>query len=178
MRTSSLGRREQEVQEQRKKGRAGASAARSSVKHCKQSKRYKSNGEEREQEHEHRAEQQRKTSKSIHSCKLARLDDRVWALARALRARARPASRWEHLVSLLCFFYKNVGVCLDEFVDFSRFRLALCCRMFKSLSFLQSFRALEKGRERKRDREREKERERTRENEREREKEREKDRTR
>ena len=110
MRTSSLGRREQEVQEQRKKERAGASAARSSVKHCKQSKSCKSNGEKREQEHEHRAEQQRKTSKSIHSCKLARLDDRVWALARALRARARPASRWEHLVSLLCFLQERGGM--------------------------------------------------------------------
>ena len=110
MRTSSLGRREQEVQEQRKKGRAGASTARSSVKHCKQSKRYKSNGEEREQEHEHRAEQQRKTSKSIHSCKLAKLDDRVWAFARALRARARPASRWEHLVSMLCFLHERGGM--------------------------------------------------------------------
>ena len=110
MRTSSLGRREQEVQEQRKKGRGGASTARSSVKHCKQSKSCKSNGVEREQEHEHRAEQQRKTSKSIHSCKLARLDDRVWALARALRARARPASRWEHLVSLLCFLQERGGM--------------------------------------------------------------------
>ena len=47
-------------------------------------------------------------------------------------------------ISFHCFVsYENAGVCLDKIVDFSRFRLALCCRMFKSLSFLQSFRALD-----------------------------------
>ena len=69
-----------------------------------------------------------------------------------------------------------MGVCLDEFVVFSRFRLALCCRMFTSLSFLQSFRALEKEeRVREREKEREREREKKRERERERERKRERD---
>ena len=45
---------------------------------------------EDEQEHEYGEEQQRKRTKSITSCKPARLDNRGWALARALRARARP----------------------------------------------------------------------------------------
>ena len=162
MRTSSLGRREQEVQEKRKRGRAGASTARSSVKHCKQSKSCKSNGEEREQEHEHRAEQQRKTSKSIHSCKLARLDDRVWALARALRARARPASRWEHLVSLLCFLQERGGMSrrIRCFLTVpSRFMLQNIQNPFISALWKK------KERERERTREKERERERTREKE-------------
>ena len=45
---------------------------------------------EDEQEHEYGEEQQRKRTKSITGCKPARLDNRGWALARALRARARP----------------------------------------------------------------------------------------
>ena len=69
-------------------------------------------------------------------------------------------------ISFHCFvFYKNVGVRLDEFVVFSWFRLALCCRMFKSISFLQSFRALEKGREREGEIERERKRKKNRKNE-------------
>ena len=63
---------------------------RESVEHCRRSKRRKSSGEEEEQEHEHQEEQQRKTSKSIPSRKPARLHNRGWALARALRAHARP----------------------------------------------------------------------------------------
>ena len=116
MRTSSLGRREQEVQEQRKKGRAGASTARSSVKHCKQSKSCKSNGEEREQEHEHRAEQQRKARAYI----TASWKDLTIASGRshARYARALGPLR-DGSISFHCFvFYKNVGVCLDEFVVF------------------------------------------------------------
>ena len=53
-------------------------------------KRRKSMGKEERPEHEHREERQGKRSKSIVNRKPARLYDRGWALARALRARARP----------------------------------------------------------------------------------------
>ena len=68
----------------------GKRERRESVKHCKRSKSRKSSGEEEEQEQRHREQQDRKRSQSIPSCKLASLDNRGWALARALRARARP----------------------------------------------------------------------------------------
>ena len=68
----------------------GKRERRESVKHCKRSKSRKSSGEEEEQEQRHREQQERKRSKSIPSCKPASLDNRGWALARALRARARP----------------------------------------------------------------------------------------
>ena len=61
-----------------------------SVEPCKRSKSCESSGEEEQQEHENREQQPRKRSKSIPSCKPARLNNRGWALARALRARARP----------------------------------------------------------------------------------------
>ena len=61
-----------------------------SVEHCRRKKRRKSIGKEERPEHEHREEQQGKRSKSIVSRKPARLYNRGGALARALRARARP----------------------------------------------------------------------------------------
>ena len=60
------------------------------VEHCKRIKSSESSGEEEQQEHENREQQPRKRSKSIPSCKPASVDNRGWALARALRARARP----------------------------------------------------------------------------------------
>ena len=68
----------------------GKRERRERVKHCKRSKSRKSSGEEEEQEQRHREQQDRKRSQSIPSCKPASLDNRGWALARALRARARP----------------------------------------------------------------------------------------
>ena len=61
-----------------------------SVEHCMRKKRRKSIGKEERPEHEHREEQQGKSRKSIVSRKPARLYNRGGALARALRARARP----------------------------------------------------------------------------------------
>ena len=61
-----------------------------SVEHCRRKKRRKSIGKEERPEHEHREEQQGKRSKSSVSRKPARLYNRGGALARALRARARP----------------------------------------------------------------------------------------
>ena len=61
-----------------------------SVEHCKRSKSSECSREEEQQEHENREQQPRKRSKSIPRCKPARLNNRGWALARALRARARP----------------------------------------------------------------------------------------
>ena len=68
----------------------GKRERRESIKHCKRSKSRKSSGEEEEQEQRHREQQDRKRSQSIPSCKPASLGNRGWALARALRARARP----------------------------------------------------------------------------------------
>ena len=61
-----------------------------SVEHCMRKKKRKSIGKEERPEHEHREEQQGKRSESIGSSQPARLYNRGGALARALRARARP----------------------------------------------------------------------------------------
>ena len=160
-----------------------------------ESKRCKSSGRKEEQERARRGAASSTANRVRDTRATERSESRSTSTAlssNARQARAYIAASWQDLtiasgrsharyaralgplrdgsISFHCFvFYKNVGVCLDEFVDFSRFRLALCCRMFKSLSFLQSFRALEKGRERKREREREREREKERERERKRE---------
>ena len=60
------------------------------VKPCKQRARVARAAEERKSSSEHGAEQHRKTNASIRNNELARPGDRAWALARALRARARP----------------------------------------------------------------------------------------
>ena len=60
------------------------------MEHCIRKKRRKSIGKEERPEHEHRKEQYGKRSKSIVSRKPARLYNRGWAFARALRARAQP----------------------------------------------------------------------------------------
>ena len=75
-----------------KPGYHGTGSARDSksVEHCRRKKRRKSIGKEERPEHEHREEQQGKRSKSSVSRKPARLYNRGGALARALRARARP----------------------------------------------------------------------------------------
>jgi len=68
----------------------GKRERRKNVEHCRRQKRRKSIGKEERPEHEHREEQQGKRSKSSVSRKPARLYNRGGALARALRARARP----------------------------------------------------------------------------------------
>ena len=68
----------------------GKREKRESVEHCWRKKRRKGIGKEESPEYEHRTEQYGKRSKSIVSRKPARLYNRGWALARALRARAQP----------------------------------------------------------------------------------------
>ena len=100
---------------------------RESVEHCRRSKRRKSSGEEEEQEHEHQEEQQRKTSKSITSRKPARLDIRGWALARALRARARPVGvgiiSWFSKLSLETYPLDHSKTCANRFQKLNPQRL-------------------------------------------------------
>ena len=100
---------------------------RESVEHCRRSKRRKSSGEEEEQEHEHQEEQQRKTSKSITSHKPARLDIRGWALARALRARARPVGvgiiSWFSKLSLETYPLDHSKTCANRFQKLNPQRL-------------------------------------------------------
>ena len=105
----------------------GKRVRRESVEHCRRSKRRKSSGEEEEQEHEHQEEQQRKTSKSITSHKPARLDIRGWALARALRARARPVGvgiiSWFSKLSLETYPLDHSKTCANRFQKLNPQRL-------------------------------------------------------